>query len=473
MGCLLFPLLLRAQEPAPTPQWRPVYHYTPLKNWTNDPNGLSYLNGKYLLYNQYNPFDYKWGHMSWGHAVSRDLIHWEHLPVAIPEIMGSDTVARFSGSAVWDKNNTSGFCTSPKGCLVAIYTADQPAIHRESQFIAYSNDGGLTYTNYDKNPVIDLHLRDFRDPNVIWLEKEKEWLMTVAVPGDHKVRFYASQNLKDWTLLSEFGGDQGDTRRIWECPSLTPLPVDGDPAHTAWLLMVSSGNPDAETGMQYFVGDFDGHTFTNRYPADNKQFVDYGSTYYAAIPWNNLPPGQHIMLGWLTPTNTVTYPWTGQMSIPRDIALRTTPEGVKLFQTPSVVISKGQPTKEKKGLNVNDQEIDLGVKGNAWWIDASLAIGKATEAGFKFAGKYLVSYDPASGQLVVKENGTVTKHMDVHPKDGVLHWKILFDKSSLEIFADNGARVLTTMIYPDTDGLSVYSKGGTIADLKIWNLATK
>jgi levanase/fructan beta-fructosidase len=126
--------------PAPTPQWRPVYHYTPHRNWTNDPNGLIYLNGEYLLYNQYNPFDYKWGHMSWGHAVSKDLVDWKELPVAIPEIMGTDTTLRFSGSAVWDRNNSSGFCTSPKGCLVAIYTADQPALKRESQFIAYSND---------------------------------------------------------------------------------------------------------------------------------------------------------------------------------------------------------------------------------------------------------------------------------------------------------------------------------------------
>jgi fructan beta-fructosidase len=439
--------------PAPTPRWRPVYHYTPLENWTNDPNGLLYLNGEYLLYNQYNPFDYKWGHMSWGHAVSRDLIHWKHLSVAIPEIMGRDTTLRFSGSAVWDRNNSSGFCTSPKGCLVAIYTADQPRLKRESQFIAYSNDGGLTFANYDKNPVIDLHMRDFRDPNVIWLEKEKEWLMTVALPPEHKVRFYGSHNLRDWELLSEFGGDQGDTRKIWECPSLTPLPVDGSPSDIKWLLMVSSGNPDAATGMQYFVGDFDGKTFTNSYPAYNKQFVDYGSTYYAAIPWNNLPPGQ---------------------------------------------LSHGRLL-EKEDQKVTDGEMALDVKvianqgskgnadragGNAYWIKAELAIGSAAEAGFRIARKKdaagnvltqtIIGYDAASHQLYIRGD-KINQHMPLEPVDGVLRLQILLDKSSLEVFADEGEKVLTTMIYPPdgADGLSLFAAGGDIVvkDLKLWNLA--
>jgi fructan beta-fructosidase len=518
-GAVLFPAQdVRAQRPTPvpTPQWRPLYHYTPLKNWTNDPNGLIYLNGEYLLYNQYNPFDYKWGHMSWGHAVSKDLVHWNHLAVAIPEIMGTDTTLRFSGSAVWDKNNSSGFCTSSKGCLVAIYTADQPLLKRESQFLAYSNDGGLTFTNYDKNPVIDLHMRDFRDPNVIWLPGGRspnggQWLMTVALPREHKVRFYGSHDLKNWELLSEFGGDQGDTRKIWECPSLTPLPVDGDTSRMKWLLMVSSGNPDAATGMQYLVGDFDGKTFTNSYPADNKQFVDYGSTYYAAIPWNNLPPGQHMMLGWLTPTATVTYPWTGQMSIPRDISLRTTADGIKLFQAPASVISRSLErlsrgrVVEKKDLHLTDKEMDLGSEagasggapsgragggnagsgGNAYWIKAELKVGATGETGFRIARKKDASgkvssetsivYDATSHQLVVEGENKTNQHMTLRAPDGVLRLQILFDKSSLEIFADDGEKVLTTMLYPDAgaDGLSLFASGAGVwvKDLKIWNLA--
>ncbi len=221
LAAFLWSNLASAQEtPVPTPQWRPVYHFTPAKNWTNDPNGLIYLNGVYHLYYQHNPFENKWGHMSWGHATSKDLLHWRHLPVAIPEMVGTDTTTWiFSGSAVWDQHNTSGFGKNGKGPIVAIYTADQPKQQKESQFIAYSNDGGLSYTNYTANPVVDLHKKDFRDPSVIWLQDQGYWLMTVAVPHEHKVQFYKSSNLKEWELLSEFG-NQGDTRKIWECPPL-------------------------------------------------------------------------------------------------------------------------------------------------------------------------------------------------------------------------------------------------------------
>ena len=488
-------------RPAPTPQWRPVYHYTPHKNWTNDPNGLIYLNGEYLLYNQYNPFDYKWGHMSWGHAVSKDLVDWKELPVAIPEIMGTDTTLRFSGSAVWDKNNSSGFCTSPKGCLVAIYTADQPALKKESQFIAYSNDGGLSYTNYAGNPVIDLHKRDFRDPNVIWVEKDQRWLMTVALPNEHKVRFYGSHDLKSWDLLSEFGGDQGDTRKIWECPSLTPLPVDGDPSRVKWVLMVSSGNPDAQTGMQYFIGDFDGKTFTNNNAADARMFVDYGNTFYAAIPWNNLPPGQHLLTGWLVPGSTPTYPWTGQMSVPRDLSLRTTAEGVRLFQEPAEMISRSlgrlshDRVTRRKDLAIGDAGIDLGaaahLSGNAYWMKAELRVVTAAGATggsgglgsveFRLADQTIVGYDAAGHQLYIDKShsgglkpDTVIHHVPVEPVNGVFTLEILVDNSSLEVFAGNGARVYTTMIYPDAgaSGLTLSAKGGDfrVKELTIWNL---
>src|ERR1700761_1921329 len=182
MKHLLFLLLFggagfAACAQTPTPQWRPLFHFTPAANWTNDPNGPIYLHGEYLAYNQQNPFENKWGHMSWGHATSKDLLHWEHLPVAIPEIIDPakhDTVWIFSGSAVWDEHNTSGFCKNG-GCLVAIYTGHQPNLHKESQWIAYSNDGGRSYTQYDKNPVIDLHKRDFRDPNVFWYKPGGYW----------------------------------------------------------------------------------------------------------------------------------------------------------------------------------------------------------------------------------------------------------------------------------------------------------
>jgi fructan beta-fructosidase len=494
-----FSLLLFAQgTQKETPQWRPVYHFTPEKNWTNDPNGLIYVNGVYHLYNQQNPFENKWGHMSWGHATSKDLIHWTHLPIAIPEKIDKDTTWIFSGCAVLDKNNTSGFYKNGD-CIVAIYTADQPNLKKESQFIAYSNDGGMTYTNYEKNPVIDLQKKDFRDPNVIWLENQKKWLMTVALPAERKVQFYSSGNLKEWQLLSEFGGHEGDTRRIWECPSLTPLPVDGDSSKIKWLLMVSSGNQNAETGMQYFIGDFDGKKFTNNYPAGNKMFVDYGSTYYAAIPWNNLPNNKKLMIGWLVPTRTETYPWRGQMSIPRDLILKTTPDGIKLFQQPSAIVrdalSKLSPDKlmSKNNFNVNNGEITLNTQtafnANVNWIEAEFSLSSATDFGFKLAqqkdnnGKVtdevVVGYNIKSNELYIAHNadglitGTV-ETLTVKPADNKIKLELLVDKSSLEVFANNGEKVITTLIFPDKNAtqLSVFAKAGEVKidSLKIWDL---
>lgn len=285
------------EEQIPTPQWRPVYHFTPLKNWTNDPNGLIYLNGIYHLYNQQNPYENKWGHMSWGHATTTDLIHWTHLPIAMPETIDKDTIWRFSGCAVWDKNNTSGFCKTG-GCFVAIYTADQPNLKKESQYIAYSNDGGMTFTNYEHNPVIDLQMKDFRDPNVFWFEETKQWTMVVALPREHKVRFYGSPDLKNWNLLSEFG-PQGFIQAGWECPFLIQLPVDANPGKQKWVLMNSAAGRVKGTFMQYFVGDFDGKEFKNDNPPDTVLPVDYGDCFYAAIPWNNLPgTGRLSSAGW-------------------------------------------------------------------------------------------------------------------------------------------------------------------------------
>jgi fructan beta-fructosidase len=180
--CLLFLSTTIYAQQTPTPQWRPLYHFTPPINWTNDPNGLIFLNGVFQLYYQHNPFENKWGHMSWGHATSTDLVHWKNFAVAIPEVVSKDTTTWiYSGSAVLDKNNTSGFGLNGKPPIVAIFTADQPKQHKESQYIAYSNDGGLNYIQYKNNPVIDLNLHDFRDPNVFWYEPTKQWIMTVSM----------------------------------------------------------------------------------------------------------------------------------------------------------------------------------------------------------------------------------------------------------------------------------------------------
>ena len=210
-------------KPTYTEQYRPQFHFTPAINWTNDPNGLVYVNSAYHLFYQYNPFGNVWGHMSWGHAISYDLVHWQHLPVAIPEENG---VMIFSGSCVYDKNNTSGLGKKGKEPMVAIYTGHIET--NQSQHIAYSLDEGKTWTKYAKNPVLDLHKKDFRDPKVFWHESTKKWIMVVMLPPEHKVQFYGSKNLLQWNLLSEFG-PAGDTTGVWECPDLFQANIEATP----------------------------------------------------------------------------------------------------------------------------------------------------------------------------------------------------------------------------------------------------
>lgn len=476
--------------PKPTPHWRPVYHFTPEQNWTNDPNGLIYLDGKFQLYYQHNPFENKWGHMSWGHAESTDLIHWKHLPVAIPEMVSKDTVVSiFSGSAVFDKNNTSGLGKNGKGPVVAIYTGDLPKQKRESQYIAYSNDNGITYTQYEGNPVIDLNRPDFRDPNVFWYEPKKKWIMAIAMVVEHQVRFYESANLKDWQKLSDFG-PAGDLYG-WECPALIPLPVDGNPNNIKYVLLVSYFNQGPK--MQYFIGDFDGTTFTNSNPAKTMLRVDHGDAFYAAIPWHDAPQGK-ILLGWLVNGKPETYPWKGQMSIPRDLSLRTTQDGIRLFQEPAPVVTAqlgktfgGKPTTKKNVTVKGRLDLSSANTNNACWIEAEIVPGQSAKAGFCVAvskdgsKKVEIGYDAEKQELYVDssktESGKEPHHQHltapVNLKDGAIKLQILLDKSSLEVFANNGEKVITSMVYPDagSTGLFAFATGtAEIKNLKIWNI---
>ena len=494
--------ILAQDEPKETLQWKPVYHFSPLKNWTNDPNGLIYIDGIYHLYNQQNPFENKWGHMSWGHATTTDLVHWKHHPIAMPETIDKDTTWRFSGCAVLDKDNKSGLCKG-KNCIVAIYTADQPNLKKESQFIAWSDDGGYTFTNYANNPVIDLHLRDFRDPNVFWYEKTGKWIMVVALPREHKVRFYSSKDLKKWDLLSEFG-PQGYIDAAWECPFLIQLPVDNDPGKTKWALFNSPGGGKRGTYMQYFVGDFDGTSFKNDNPADTILTVDYGDSYYGGIPWNNLPPNQKIYIGWMVPGPQETSPWRGQMTIPRDLSLTKTSEGIRLRQQPAAIIKNrlgelsGNKMTSISDMQLMEKEVPLNdqlkLHGNTYWLEAELETDPGTVTGFKIGQKKdqdnktvsetIIAYDASKNQVFVdrtnigpakikKDKGIQT--IDVGRDAGKIKLEILFDNSSLEVFVNNGEKVLTTYTFPETgaDLLSAFSLNGkaTIKSLKVWDMS--
>lgn len=277
---VMAPIGLGAQTaPSYDEPHRPQYHFTPAKNWMNDPNGMFYYEGEYHLFYQYNPFGDKWGHMSWGHAVSPDLVHWEHLPLALAE---ENNVMIFSGSAVVDWDNSSGFGTDGKPPLVAIYTGHHTNKKLQDQRIAYSTDKGRTWTKYDGNPVIDINYADFRDPKVFWHEPSEQWVMIVTLSSEQKLRLYGSPNLKDWTKLSDFG-PRGCTKGVWECPDLFPLPVEGtDEFKWVIILNIGGGAPAGGSGCQYFVGDFDGKTFTLHEPSQPKPeptFVPQGTVF--------------------------------------------------------------------------------------------------------------------------------------------------------------------------------------------------
>ncbi|MGO4585731.1 GH32 C-terminal domain-containing protein [Arthrobacter sp. 2RAF6] len=290
-----------------TETYRPQFHYSPARNWMNDPNGLVYYNGQYHLFYQYNPSGTTWGNMSWGHAVSTDLIHWSELPVAIPQ---DDADMIFSGSVVVDTNNTTGLGTTGNPAMVAIYTAANKTSGNQSQALAYSTDGGQTFTKYSGNPVLDIGSNNFRDPKVFWYAPGNEWLMTAALSDQQKVTFYSSPDLKQWTHLSDFG-PAGATGGPWECPDLFPLPDPSDPTKQKWVLIVNlnPGGVAGGSGSQYFTGNFDGTWFTpdglptagtplGGFDAGNYDGWTAAGTAFGSAPVTGTLPGQMPVSGW-------------------------------------------------------------------------------------------------------------------------------------------------------------------------------
>jgi fructan beta-fructosidase len=314
--------------------FRPKYHFTPPQNWMNDPNGLVYYDGEYHLFYQHNPYGTQWGHMSWGHAVSADLVNWTHLPIALSEVP-DEGYTIFSGSAVIDVENTSGFGTGDGPPMVAIYSADyrgDPGL--ETIHIAHSIDRGRTFTQYPSNPVIDENERKFGDPKVFWHAPSRCWIM-VNIFGHEQghVILYSSPDLKIWTRLSDFHAPE-HAPGIWECPDLFPLPVDGDPARIRWVLKVNCTRaPGEPAATRYFVGDFDGERFANAVPIGSSMTSDDGAM-YAEVTYNQLPNERRILMGWLREQAHPERPWTGAQSLPRELALRSVAGGLELVQCP-------------------------------------------------------------------------------------------------------------------------------------------
>lgn len=466
--------------------YRPQYHFTPEANWMNDPNGMVYYAGEYHLFYQYHPYGLQWGPMHWGHAVSKDLVTWEHLPVALyPDEKGTI----FSGSAVVDKNNTSGFQTGKEKPLVAIYTQDREG--HQVQSIAYSNDKGRTWTKYAGNPVIpNPGKKDFRDPKVFWYEKEKKWVMVLAA-GD-RILIYTSKNLKQWTYASEFGQDQGSHGGVWECPDLFELPVDGNPNQKKWVMQVSVGNGAVSggSGMQYFVGDFDGTHFKNENPPNKVLWTDYGRDFYAAVSWSDIPStdSRRLWLGWMSnwqyANDVPTSPWRSATSIPRELKLKAFTEGVRVVQTPVKELETIRGTSKKwKNLTISpaSHNVLAGQSGDAYEINAEFKVspGSAAEFGFKVrTGENQftkVGYDRRNAKLFVdrSESGNDTfnpafntgkETAPLKPVNGKVKLRIFVDRSSVEVFGNDGKQVITDIILPDrsSKGLELYAANGGV-----------
>jgi fructan beta-fructosidase len=452
--------------------FRPQYHFTPEKNWMNDPNGLVFFEGEYHLFYQYNPFGDKWGHMSWGHAVSPDMVHWQHLPLALPEAGG---VMIFSGSAVVDWNNTSGFGKNGKPPLVAIYTGYRPADNLQFQCIAYSQDKGRSWTKYSGNPVININSTDFRDPKVQWYEPAKCWLMVVALSDLHKVRFYRSPDLTHWTALSDFG-PAGSTGGVWECPDFFALPVEGHVGEIKWVLIVNvgSGAPSGQSGTQYFVGSFDGAHFARDVDSADAPalWLDYGSDLYATATWNDFPKSdrRRVLIGWINhwPDGVPGASWAGVMSIPRELGLRNSAEGIRLAQRPVRELTKLRDQHFRfKGGDVAQANAWLrkhNVEGHQVELDLELEPSTAGIEGVKVLKdgreETAIDVDFSNGQVVLdrtrsglKLSGIQSALLSDRGRKVVLH--ILLDACSVEVFVNDGETAFTSLVFPSADACNI------------------
>jgi fructan beta-fructosidase len=465
-------LPLLAQSPGYDQPYRPQVHFSPAQHWTNDPNGLVFFRGEYHLFFQYNPFGDQWGHMSWGHAVSTDLLHWHELPVAIPE---KDGTMIFTGSVVVDHGNTSGFCGHGNECLVAIYTGHRvtPQETRQTQNIAYSLDSGRTWTPYQSNPVLDLHMADFRDPSVSWDPVARHWVMTVSLPKEHKVRLYSSPDLKAWTELSDFG-PAGDTDGDWECPDLLRIP-SSDGAKSVWALKVglNPGAPQGGSGEQYFLGEFDGKRFTQSSEPGSHGWTNYGKDDYCAISFNGLPKGERpILLGWMSnwqyAAKLPTAPWRGQMSLPRRLSYISDGAGLALKQEPVVAPLRGK-LYELSALSTNTSAL----YGSGHRIRAPFEVkvnfGRPVDSvfGLKLYSDQQhwteVGFDTNKKEFYIDRThtgGEVSPDFPVRTTAPLVATRpydltLIVDRSSVEAFAQDGTIAMTNLIFPSSSDLQL------------------
>ncbi len=469
---------------------RPAIHFSPKAHWINDPNGMVYHNGIYHLFFQYHPYSSVWGPMHWGHATSTDLIKWKEEPIAIyPDSIGTI----FSGSAVLDKNNTTGFGKNGKAPLVAIFTHHDAEgekaghIDFQTQSLAYSNDNGKTWAKYAGNPVLkNPGIKDFRDPKVMWYEPQKKWIMTLATKDI--ITFYSSPDLKNWSKESEFGEGRGAHGGVWECPDLFVLDDNGK---SRWVLIVNlnPGGPNGGSGTQYFIGEFDGKTFTS--PQQKTMWMDYGPDNYAGITWSNTG-NRKVLIGWMSNwsyANLVpTEKWRSALTIPRELKLKKAGDGLLLVSEPVKELSgiKGKP--------VITQNLALAAAGKnitapgKTIIPAVIKMRMDEIKDFSFVlsnnlkEEVKIGFDRSRNEYFIDrtKSGKIDFQKDfaakhVAPrfsKDRKMNMTMVIDVSSVELFADDGATVMTAIFFPNKPFNRIQLKSAGKAVIKQLEYAT-
>ena len=453
-------------------KFRPTYHFSPLYGWMNDPNGMVYKDGEYHLFYQHNPYGSKWGNMHWGHAISKDLINWEHRPDAItPDALGTI----FSGSAVVDTDNTAGFGA---GAIVAIYTQNSD---RQVQSIAYSTDNGRSFTKYENNPVLTSDARDFRDPKVFWHKETQRWIMLLAV--GQEMQIFSSSNLKDWAFESSFGEGQGAHGGVWECPDLFELPVDGT-NEKKWVLLcnLNPGGPFGGSATQYFVGTFNGKEFVNESPSKTK-WMDWGKDHYATVTWSDAPDNRRIAIAWMSnwqyANDVPTSQYRSPNSVPRDLSLFTVDGETYLQSAPSPELLKLRDVSKKRSFKVNGTRIIkdmIADNEGAYEIELTIENQYADVIGFRLyndKGEEVdMQYDMKekkfsmdrrkSGDVGFNENFPMLTWTAIESGKDELKLRLFVDKSSVEAFGDGGRFVMTNQVFPSEPytHIDFYSKGG-------------
>ncbi len=475
--------------------YRPSYHYSPAKNWMNDPNGMVYYDGLYHLFYQYYPGGTTWGPMNWGHAVSKDLFTWEDKSIALsPDDLGYI----FSGSAVDDKNNSTGFKSNNNDALVAIFTHHQNITGLQQQSIAYSIDKGNTWVKYNQNPVLqNPGIKDFRDPKVFWNATSGKWNMVLAAAD--RIKIYSSTDLKDWTFESDFGQNQGNHGGVWECPDL--FPIKDQNGVEKWVMIVSIGGgetsgPNGGSATQYFIGDFDGKQFISN--QTDVLWADFGIDNYAGVSWNDIPAidGRRIFLGWMsnwiyanvTPTNG----WRGEMTVPREIKLVNTNGKYSLYFAPVIEIENLKDTNLTNTMSTPQNGVSLEnnaiIATSSYMIDLEIDLSLSNQFEFSIGNsleKLALSYDQNNGEFVLdrSKSGIVDfNNLFIKPirckytlQGTILPIKILVDNSSIEIFVNHGEKAITALFFPKYDysylkitsnSANKYLKNITIAPIK-------